>query len=242
MIRFSIITVCRNNLSGLKQTIESAINQTYQDFELIIVDGKSTDGTLEYLMELNYKQLRWSSEKDKGVYDAMNKGILNSTGEYLIFMNSGDLFADTEVLSDVSNMITDKYDVVYGDVIDVFEKYSEIKKYPNRLSKIYFLRGFGICHQSAFIKRELLKNNLYDLNFLLAADKKMFIWFWKTGHKFVHVSRVVCKYDRLGMSSDKNNRELLFYETQSILNEFYPVESYIISILRKVKRNAKRLL
>ncbi len=101
MVKLSIITVNLNNSAGLRKTIESIVKQTFKDFEYIIIDGGSTDGSAEVIKEFADKITYWVSEPDKGIYNAMNKGILHAKGEYLLFLNSGDWLADDDLLSKV---------------------------------------------------------------------------------------------------------------------------------------------
>lgn len=114
-MKYSIITVNYNNKEGLRNTIESVIHQTYRDFEFIVIDGGSTDGSAEVLKEYDSQITYWVSEKDKGIYNAMNKGIAKATGDYLNFMNSGDCFYDEGVLGRVARVETDADFIVGRD-------------------------------------------------------------------------------------------------------------------------------
>ena len=102
-MKYSIITVNYNNKEGLRKTIESVVRQTYRDFEFIVIDGGSTDGSTDILKEYDEQINYWVSEKDSGIYNAMNKGIKKSIGDYLIFMNSGDCFYQNDVLETVNS-------------------------------------------------------------------------------------------------------------------------------------------
>ena len=113
LMKYSIITINYNNCDGLEKTIQSVINQSYQNFEFIIIDGGSTDSSVEVIKKYSNKIDYWISEPDKGIYHAMNKGIIQAHGEYLNFMNSGDLFYDNDVLKDISIKI-DLKDIIIG--------------------------------------------------------------------------------------------------------------------------------
>jgi glycosyltransferase involved in cell wall biosynthesis len=156
MLDLSIITVCYNNRDGLEKTILSIITQTYKNYEFIIIDGGSTDGSQEviekYRDSINYSV----SEKDNGIYHAMNKGIMKASGTYCIFMNSGDFFADEYVLGKIfsSNLSSD---IVYGDVIRVKSWWNKrVLHYPEKLTHYdFYKRTAAIHHQASFIKKEL---------------------------------------------------------------------------------------
>ncbi len=175
MPKLSIITVNLNNASGLRKTIESVVIQTFQDYEYLIVDGGSTDGSMEVIKEFSGKIAYWVSEPDKGIYNAMNKGILKAKGEYLQFLNSGDWLVDDKILSIVfKNSRT--ADIIYGHLNVVFDTGIKLHKSLNEtnLSMVYFFND-TIAHPSAFISRRLFASGLYDESFTIAADKKFFI-------------------------------------------------------------------
>ena len=116
-MKYSIITVNYNNKEGLRQTIESVIHQTFRDFEFIVIDGGSTDGSADVLKEYDAQITYWVSEKDNGIYNAMNKGIAKATGDYLNFMNSGDCFYTSDVLESVANYESDADFIVIVAVV-----------------------------------------------------------------------------------------------------------------------------
>ena len=153
---FSVITINYNNLEGLKRTAESILSQTLRDFEWIIIDGDSTDGSKEYIINLNEHLNQkgwnpisyWCSEPDKGIYNAMNKGIAKAMGDYLNFMNSGDAFFENMTLESVWSLLNNKEaDVYYGDCqLEYYGKCREIRKYHSPLD-IYDLYYHKLCHQ-----------------------------------------------------------------------------------------------
>lgn len=149
---FSIITVCFNDLDGLKQTYNSIKNQQCQDFEWIVIDGGSKDGTDDWLKNLSFSSLKFVSEPDKGIFDAMNKGQDKATGEYIIFMNSFDEFASPNVLSDVKEIVekSDNTRFIYGDSIDQDKNNKQHYKKARDVSKRN--RGMFTTHQAMFFK------------------------------------------------------------------------------------------
>lgn len=175
MPKLSIITVNLNNAAGLRKTIESVISQTYTDFECLIIDGGSTDGSVEIINEYDEKITYWVSEPDKGIYNAMNKGILQAKGEYCLFLNSGDWLLNENIL----NLVFSKNYIV--DLI-CCKVYNHIKyghgtiQLPKEKLTFYDFYIATLPHQSTFIKTKLFnENGLYDETLKILADWKFFI-------------------------------------------------------------------
>lgn len=221
----SIITINFNNSSGLKKTLESVKNQTSKNYEHIIIDGASTDGSVdlikEFLMDSEYaKQVSfWCSEKDKGIYDALNKGISHANGRYCLFLNAGDYFADENVVKrfDDYNLTED---IVYTNAL-IFTRTSERKSvYPERLSALYFYTKM-INHQNTFIKTECQKKHLYSLNFKILSDREFFLYsFLQEGTTQRYINDVIAKYEaETGISSI--NKELAEKEMQEIKKMYF---------------------
>ncbi len=163
-MRISVITVNYNNKTGLEATIKSVIHQTFKDYEFIIIDGGSTDGSKE-VINLHQEQIDyWVSERDKGVYNGMNKAIHIARGEYCIFMNSGDCFFSDTVLEEVFSK-NPSSDYIAGNYSDG----TVIKKSPKELTLRYMYED-AICHQAVFIRTSLLKSSPYDESYRIAAD------------------------------------------------------------------------
>lgn len=166
---FSIVTVCRNDLYGLELTFRSVASQSCDDYELIVVDGNSKDGTVDWLSNLNFSRLRWITEPDKGIFDAMNKGIGMAKGRYLIFMNSFDEFAHGNVLKEISCSIKESRvepKLIYGDSIDVALDLKEYYKKARRPQDLW--KGMFASHQAIIFKNN--KNLLYPLRYKYASD------------------------------------------------------------------------
>ncbi|RRQ47191.1 glycosyltransferase family 2 protein [Chryseobacterium sp. SC28] len=166
----SVITINFNNQFGLEETIKSVVNQSYKDFEFIVIDGGSNDGSKEILETYSEQINYWVSEPDNGIYNAMNKGIAKASGDYLIFMNSGDRFSSPEILEKIAPHFGNE-DIVYGNA---YYELENRKKYEYRIpSKITIgsLLKEPICHQSAFFKKELFtKFGMYDEQNKIASD------------------------------------------------------------------------
>lgn len=174
-MKFSIITVNYNNYNGLRNTIESVISQTNKDYEFIVIDGGSSDGSKELLEEFDEYIDYWVSEPDKGIYNGMNKGIARAHGEYLNFMNSGDTFYKPTTLEEVNNMM-DGSDIIVGCDYNEDPKTgkSAVTVLPIRVSfATFFMQTFP--HQSSFIRRNLFNNSPYDETLKIVADWKFFL-------------------------------------------------------------------
>ena len=165
-MELSVITINYNNCEGLRKTIESVVNQTCCDFEYIIIDGGSTDGSVDVIKQYADRIDYWVSEPDKGIYNAMNKGIDVAKGEYCIFMNSGDCFHDYQSLT-LSIPHLDGTDVVAGYAkLDSGERVNR----PVEITLQSLYNHQQPCHQSSFIKTELLKKYHYDEKYKLVSD------------------------------------------------------------------------
>lgn len=189
----SVITVSYNAVSTIEDTILSVINQTYSNIEYIIIDGGSTDGTVDIIKKYQEKISFWVSEPDKGIYDAMNKGINHSTGMWINFMNSGDLFYHNNVLLDLLIRISDiSTNIVYGDTM-VRYSWGNVMKPAFTLSVINHEMPF--CHQSCLISSSLMKEHLYNLRYKICADYYFFFKCYQEGVKFTYIEMVVSVYE-----------------------------------------------
>ena len=172
-MKLSIITVNLNNGEGLQKTIESVVNQTFQDYEYIVIDGASTDKSVDVIKQYADKITYWVSEPDKGIYNAMNKGILHAKGEYCLFLNSGDALLP-EILCEVFKD-TFSEDVVFGEIACVNETATvEITNTRLPLTMFQFYRN-SIPHPASFIKRSLLGEDMYDENYQIISDWDFFV-------------------------------------------------------------------
>ncbi|OYU97024.1 MAG: glycosyl transferase [Bacteroidetes bacterium B1(2017)] len=204
--KISLITVCYNAGALLEDTLKSAINQTFTSFELVIVDGGSKDNTLEILKPFSKYIGTLISEKDKGIYDAMNKGILAAKGEYLYFLNAGDSFYSETVLEEIfSNPNAQNADFIYSKVETKNEPtgINYINGKPTNLKQFY--SHYPICHQSVFAKKELFqKLGFFNLDYPLVADSEWFIRVFKDPNlKTVFMDKVVAYYDIQGATYHK---------------------------------------
>lgn len=214
----SIITINYNNRNGLQKTIDSVLSQTWTDYEWIIIDGGSTDGSKELIERYQEHFSYWCSEPDKGVYNAMNKGIAKAKGEFLNFMNSGDRYYNQYVLEKIFG-VENSEDVIYGDWIEKYNDREVIRNIPNDSFFPTFLYQ-NICHQAMFFKSTILKEKGYDESMKVLAD-----WYINTelileGINFKYVPITICLYDMNGMSNQKNNTTIR--EECSRIQSLYP--------------------
>ena len=222
-MRYSIITINYNDKEGLKRTVVSVLNQTYNDYEFIIIDGGSTDGSLDIIQEYEDSITYWVSEKDNGIYHAMNKGVAKAQGDYCIFMNSGDSFHSSNILDFVSNY---QEDIICGKMIKG-ESTRPSGHHKSTISLVDLMRG-SLPHQAMFIKRELMIKHPYDENYKILSDWKFCIEALVFDNcSFHNIDTIVADYDTSGISSNSNG--LLPKERELILKELFPpriVEDY----------------
>lgn len=200
--KVSIITAVRNNKDGIRQTLDSIIEQTYPNVEVIVIDGASTDGTREIIEEHYATRIaKFVSEPDKGVYDAMNKGIALSTGVFVNFMNSGDRFHAQDSIEQMQ--LTDGNQLFYGDTCVTYYD-GTYRERPHEFFKTWMkFKGVGICHQTMFFPGEELRKLRYDLSYRIVADYALVYELWKKGTTFVYRPQIVADYAwGGGISSD----------------------------------------
>ena len=246
-MKLSIITINYNNAAGLQKTMQSVFAQTSQEFEYIVVDGGSTDGSVEIIT--NYKlritNLQWISEKDNGIYHAMNKGIKMAQGEYVQFVNSGDCLASDDVTERMITKLNDNVSILYGNMLKlqphgILRDKSFAGRQPTMLD---FYRG-TLNHSSAYIKHSLFdKYGLYDETFKIVSDWKFFMQAIIFGNERIEYRNIdVTLFDMTGIS--ETNKELDKAERLQVLKELLPerilqdyqVWSFPISQMQRVKR------
>ncbi|AOC95310.1 glycosyltransferase [Flavobacterium sp. SH_e] len=239
MALISIITINYNNLEGLKKTVESVINQTWQDFEYIIIDGGSTDGSVEYIENKKNKIDYWISENDSGIYNAMNKGIKIASGKYISFMNSGDCFLSLNTLKLCSDIIiNNNADVFYGQIKidDVLKEKTVI--YPSKL-RLSYLQYMVINHQACFFLSETLQNfHGYNEEYKLAADYHYYLKLYINGKTFLPILFPIVKYDLTGISSlrmEEYKIEMKKVWDSTIPHYLFETENNYFSLLTTIK-------
>jgi glycosyltransferase involved in cell wall biosynthesis len=194
----SIITVVYNGEQHLEKTFASVLNQKYDNLEYIVIDGASTDGTLDIIRKYEKHLAYWLSEPDQGIYDAMNKGIELATGEWINFMNAGDSFYSPDVIASIFADREEKADVVYGDHHVVYNSnYTKIEK-AGEIKDLW--KGMTLCHQSLFIRTSLLKSHKFDVRYKIAADFEVLYSFALSNYVFRNTGLVIASVAANGLS------------------------------------------
>ena len=197
-IKASVVTVCFNSAKTIEQTIRSVLGQSYNNIEYIVIDGGSTDGTVNIIKKYKNDIAYWVSEPDRGIYDAMNKGIAKATGDIIAFMNSDDWYAEGAIAAVVEAFDRTDADVVYGHTILVN---SEIQTLQNRPPLDHIFNGMVFCHQAAFVRTKLMKNNLFDISYKIVADYAFFLEMYLQGKNFFAIDTTIAYYQMGGYSS-----------------------------------------
>ena len=241
--KITVVTVVYNGKRLLEKTICSVLNQSYPNIEYITVDGASTDGTTDIITKYASSLFAWISEKDNGIYHAMNKGAAMATGDWICFLNCGDVFVDDHAVQKAVNIIaeTPDADIFYGNILvkakDGMKE--RIALEPCNKHRMFF------CHQSAFVKTELMRKYPFDESYQMSADLKFFKQCYYLGCQFHHLNFPVVIYDTSGVSN--TNRVAGLKENVKVIREidkpfrqrfFFLVRLYFtICWLQTTKRN-----
>lgn len=218
---FSIITITFNAEKELPATLDSVKKQSFNDFEHLIIDGKSSDNTVKIAQESSIASIKIVSEKDKGLYDAMNKGINTATGKYLIFLNAGDAFHSPDTLEMLAEAAKSNPDIIYGQtqLVDSNRNFVAMRHLtaPKNLSFNSFKKGMLVCHQAFVVKREIAEQ--YDLSYRFSADYEWCLRCLKTMKSNAFIDKVIIDYLTDGLT-DKNMKASL-KERYKIMCKYY---------------------
>lgn len=240
---FSIITVTWNAADVIAPTLESVQRQTSSDYEMLIIDGASTDDTLNIVRSVSISSLRVFSEPDQGLYDAMNKGIKRARGRYIIFLNAGDAFAADTVLARLAQLTAGNPGVIYGQT-QLVDRSREVVgerhlTAPRHLTARSFLRGMVVCHQAFVVRRDLAPD--YDLQYRLSADYDWCIRVLKQSPANAYAGHVpIISYLAEGMTTRHHRSSL--WERYRIMCRHYGVARATLAHLSFVPRFLKRRL
>ncbi len=218
--KVSIITINYNNLAGLQATLDSVKKQTFQDYELLVIDGGSTDGGKEFLQSKEELITYWVSEPDNGIFHAQNKGIQKANGEYLFFLNSGDVLYNEKSLQEFLSHPNFEGDIVYGDY--KYEKGEKI--FADHITPYYFMKT-SLPHQSTFFhKRVFDMMGGYDESYKVSADRAFYLKCFLSGHfKFQHLRYPLVIFDLQGTSNSTEFYAQKKEEDERLHKEFYGV-------------------
>ncbi|AFD09247.1 glycosyltransferase family 2 protein [Solitalea canadensis] len=233
----SVITIVYNGSGFIERTIKSVVNQSYKNIEYIIIDGASKDNTLEIVKRYEENIALWISEKDKGIYDAMNKGLQLAKGDYVIFMNAGDQFHNETTVKRIFTTNANA-DIYYGDTLIVDDEGRSLGprrlRPPEKLTWKSFRMGMLVCHQSFIVKRTLAP--LYDLNYKIAADIDWCIKCMKQAKTLENVHFYIANY--LSGGASWQNQKKALNERFNIMKKHYGIVSVISSHMAIVARFA----
>lgn len=240
--KISIITVVFNNVNQIDLTINSVINQTYKNIEYIIIDGGSDDGTIEKISKYESGIDKFISEKDFGIYDAMNKGISISSGDYILFLNSGDKLNDNDTISQIEKYVINNncVDILYGDVIvNSLENNFSYLRNSKKVSHIKI--DMPANHQSCLINRQFHLKNIFDLKYKLASDYNFMLKSYLNGAFILRIPLIFSIVIDGGVSDV--NRKNVFYEKLLIKNELnFSILNYCIYYYELIYFNTLNLI
>lgn len=233
-IRFSVITVCLNPGLKLKTTVDSVLAQDYEDLEIVIKDGGSSDGSVDAYRAGTDPRIKYVFTTDSGIYEAMNQAVEYATGDYVLFLNAGDRFYDTKVLSKAADELEsfrESYEaadshgpgrpgiIAYGDAY--FERTRSFNRTPSVLTASY-LYGNLPCHQAMIYSRNIFERRGYDTGFRVRGDYEHLLYnFFRTDTEFKHLNMTICTYEGGGVSESRKGRELDAEERAKILKIYY---------------------
>lgn len=232
-MKISVITVCRNAIDCLEDTINSVLAQDFVGLEYIIIDGESTDGSIEILEKYKNKVKLILSEPDSGIFDAMNKGVKYASGEYVIFMNAGDAFASIDIVRKISEYLTDDVSVLYGNTRFVGKSTNFV-----RLPRKNFYFGLPFCHQSCVTKRSELLSFPFILNNIY-ADYDFYSNLFNSASKFLYIDAIISNY-RLGGISERATLNNIFQIVQICKRNFGWVRSLILFTFLLIRYFSKK--
>lgn len=232
---FSIIVVAFNAADTIRATVDSVLKQSFGDYEIVVKDACSTDGTLDQLPA--DPRIRVYSTKDKGIYDGMNEAVGYAKGEYIQFLNCGDLFYDSEVLQKIWETAKDLTvpSVVYGDHSRAGVHY----KQATTVTPFYLYRT-PLCHQTEFIHRSLFSERVYDLQYKILADHEFALHHFFAGVPFVYVPHIICDYMGGGFSESPQRVKAKYAESDALHVKYYSKKERFVSDL-KIALSMRRL-
>lgn len=252
-MKISIITASYNSVSTLANAMESVLHQTYTDWEYIVVDGGSTDGTVDLIKKYEQQfggKLKWTSELDHGIYDAMNKGISRATGDVVGILNSDDYYTSEDVLSVVASALSDnRLDAVYGDIHFIHDGKPNkvVRYYSSRHFRPFWLRfGFMPAHPSFYVRRSVYeKAGLYNTAYKIGSDFEMMVRLFRKQHiRYQYLAKDFVTMRTGGMSTKslKSRRMLLAEDVRACRSNGIYTNKFIVALKYLYKVLEYRLL
>jgi glycosyltransferase involved in cell wall biosynthesis len=244
-MKISVITVAFNSVKTITHTLDTVAMQTHVDIEHLVIDGASTDGTVGTVIGHNSPQIRIISEVDKGIYDAMNKGLAYATGEVIGFLNSDDFYADADVLAKVANAFEDPaVDACYADLMYVAQDNSRVIRYwkSKPFKKGDFARGWCPAHPTFYVRKSvILRLGLFDLSYKLASDMEFMLRYLERGQVSAIYIPYVLVHMRVGGVSNQNWKNIV-HQNKEILAALRKNNVPFSTIWFLVSKIASRLL
>lgn len=226
--KLSVITIVYNNAAAIERTMLSVLNQSYKNIEYVVIDGASTDGTLQIIKKYENRLAKLISEKDKGIYDAMNKGLAQASGDYVLFMNSGDEIYELDTVEKVF-ATSPNADIYYGETEMYDENWNSLGRRRHQAPETFnwrsFKYGMSISHQAIYVKRSLTEP--YDLQYKYSSDIDWSIKIAKKASNIVNTHLYVAKYLVGGMSKQKHRESLK--ERFKIFSHYYGFVANVIN-------------
>jgi len=241
-VLISVITINLNNLNGLKNTVDSVLSQSFQSFEYIVIDGDSNDGSIDYLHSLGSSLSHLISEKDNGIYDAMNKGIQIASGQYLLFLNSGDYFYSGDSLKNIAE-VSRRAQIIYGNMAVADNSNTRIQYYPNRLNARYFMFD-TLPHSSTLIMRDLfMKYGKYSTSYSIVSDWAFFLdTIIGDNVTYQYVNTTVSVFNLQGISSQPGSYAIIRKEMDHYLSAHYRLYYMYYKVLWSIRYYPKRIM
>ena len=237
-MKISIITINYNNKAGLEKTIQSVLSQKGLEFEYLVIDGNSSDGSKDVIERYQDRIDFTLIEPDTGIYNAMNKGIRAAKGDYLLFLNSSDTFFEADTLAKADALIDGGYDFYYGNQIYMSGRTNDIEYWiaPEKVSLGFFIDN-SLPHQATFIRRSLFDRlGMYNENLRIASDWEFFtvaICLHKATYK--HIGIVIADYDFTGISSNPASRDLVQSEKRAVMERYFEISPEDFDLMSEMK-------
>ncbi len=231
MKKLSVITITYNAEKTLERTLKSVHEQTYENIEHIIIDGKSTDNTLDLIRKYGNEKMRWISEPDKGIYDAMNKGIAMAKGDYICFINAGDTFYATNTVESIfysANSLSKLPDIIYGEtaIVDINNTFLHMRrlKAPESLTWKSFKKGMLVCHQAFIVRKELVEE--YNTEYRFSSDVDWCIRMMKKSNIIHNTKEILINYLNEGVTT-ANRKKSLIERYKIMANHYGQISTFL---------------
>lgn len=240
--KISIITVCFNSVKTIEQTIDSVVTQTYPNIEYIIIDGGSTDGTVDIIRKYKDRISYWVSEHDRGIYDAMNKGICVATGEYIQFLGSDDCLVANNIIRNVADLLErdSDIDLLSGTVWMVDEELKIQYLWNNEFTYDDVYNGYMIHHQGMFTRTKILKERLFETSYKIVSDYEFFLYaYFNDNIKKEYSKLPIAFYSLSGISASADEEK--WGEHEIVMNKYNLNPNYVSLLLKKKKKITYKL-